>query len=148
MRNEPIFWPEFVACEVHCDAPCTAWLHPSYHTHKIIFRVKGNLNDSILLELIRVSVGDSTQYDAIPDLLDGSPLANHQVSLTIHHYSFTLLNVERLWEKKVSRSLHDEPAKARTETFRLGSSAWNTTLPRLSYNRRVRTKEFRTSLEN
>lgn len=70
-------------------------IHPNTHT-KIIFRVKGNLNDSILLELIRVSVGDSTQYDVIPDLLDGSPLANHRVSLKIHHYSFTLLNVERL----------------------------------------------------
>ena len=49
-------------------------IHPNTHT-KIIFRVKGNLNDSILLKLIRVSVDDSTQYDAIPDLLDGSPLA-------------------------------------------------------------------------
>lgn len=47
-------------------------IHPNTHT-KIIFRVKGNLNDSILLELIRVSVDDSAQYDAIPDLLDGSP---------------------------------------------------------------------------
>ena len=70
-------------------------IHPNTHT-KIIFRVKGNLHDSILLELIRVSVYDSTQYDAVPDLLDVSPLAKHQVSLTIHHYSFTLLNVERL----------------------------------------------------